>query len=221
MELADRFAAELRAEDGAQRLDVLAALIGATLTGSAGAVDEVLGALDELAAAAEPTFPGLLHTLFASGRLRGNSADYADPRNSYLHEVLRRGLGIPITLSVCAIEVGRRVGIVVDGVGLPGHFIIRSGPVYADPFHAGRTFRAESVEGEWQRQVGQRRRLDPEMLAASTPRLIALRMLNNLRNTLVGGSDPLALAGLSRLRSAFPELAHEERDHSRWMRHWN
>jgi hypothetical protein len=59
------------------------------------------------------------------------------------------------------------------------------------------------------------------MLAATSPRLIALRMLNNLRNTLVAGSDPLALAGLARLRGSFPELAHEEREHSRWMRHWN
>jgi regulator of sirC expression with transglutaminase-like and TPR domain len=221
MELADRFAVELRAEDGVQRLDVLAALIGATLAGSADAVDEVLGTLDELAASVEPTFSGVLRALFASGRLRGNSVDYADPRNSYLHEVLRRGLGIPITLSVCAIEVGRRIGIVVDGVGLPGHFIVRSGPLYADPFNAGRTFPAEAVEGEWQRQVGQRHRLDPAMLAATSPRLIALRMLNNLRNTLVAGSDPLALAGLARLRGSFPELAHEEREHSRWMRHWN
>lgn len=221
MELADRFAVELRTEGGAQRLDVLAALIGATLAGSANAVDEALGTLDELAASVEPTFPGVLAALFASGRLRGNSVDYADPRNSYLHEVLRRGLGIPITLSVCAIEVGRRIGIVVDGVGLPGHFIVRSGPLYADPFNGGRTFRSEAVEGEWQRQVGQRRHLDPAMLAATSPRLIALRMLNNLRNTLVAGSDPLALAGLVRLRSAFPELAHEEREHIRWMRHWN
>lgn len=221
MELAERFAAELRADVASQRLDLLAALIGATLTGSAAAVDEALGGLDDLAAAADPTFGGVLESLFGSGRLRGNRADYSDPRNSYLHEVLRRGLGIPITLSICVIEVGRRVGVVVDGVGLPGHFVVRSGPIFADPFNGGRTYPADSAEAEWQRQVGQRQRLDPSLLAPSSPRLIALRMLNNLRNSLVADSDPRPLAALARLRQAFPELAYEERERSTWMRHWN
>ena len=57
----------------------------------------------------------------------GNHDDYYDPRNSYLHEVLERRVGIPITLSVLAIEIGRRVGVPVVGVGMPAHFLVRDG----------------------------------------------------------------------------------------------
>src|SRR5262249_42236234 len=91
-----------------------------------------LRGLDDLAAALAPRLPAdpppddaarlLAHYLFDECGYRGNRDDYYDPRNSFLNEVLVRRSGIPISLSVLAIEVGRRLGIPVQGVGFPGHF---------------------------------------------------------------------------------------------------
>jgi regulator of sirC expression with transglutaminase-like and TPR domain len=94
-----------------------------------------LQALDLLAAGVRPRlaagFPPdeagrlLARYLFEECDFRGNRADYYDPRNSFLNDVLDRRTGIPISLSVLAIEVGRRLGIQLDGVGFPGHFLVR------------------------------------------------------------------------------------------------
>ena len=68
----------------------------------------------------------------------GNTDDYGDPRNSFLDDVLDRRLGIPITLSVLMLEVGRRRGVVLHGVGMPGHFLVGGEPgEWFDPFHDG------------------------------------------------------------------------------------
>ncbi|MCX6020575.1 MAG: transglutaminase-like domain-containing protein, partial [Chloroflexi bacterium] len=69
----------------------------------------------------------------------GNEQEYYDPRNSYLHEVLERRTGIPISLAVVFLEIGWRVGLPLAGVGLPGHFVVRlqdaEGPIFLDPFN--------------------------------------------------------------------------------------
>jgi regulator of sirC expression with transglutaminase-like and TPR domain len=176
-------------------------------------------ALDRLAAECQPTFEGVLHQF--QHHLTGNTADYGDPRNSYLHEVLHRGLGIPITLSVCAIELGRRVGVPIRGVGLPGHFMVESGGVFADPFHLGRIYCADELEPAWRRMTGLRDPLDRNMLAPVSQRGILLRMLNNLKATFVAMDDPVPLRILATLRGAFPELAQERAEYARWLRHWN
>src|SRR5690348_14920894 len=62
--------------------------------------------------------------LFEEHELRGNDTEYYDPRNSCLNEVLDRKQGIPITLSVVYMEVARRLGRPVFGIGLPGHFVV-------------------------------------------------------------------------------------------------
>jgi regulator of sirC expression with transglutaminase-like and TPR domain len=198
----------------------MAALMGAAFEPDAD-VANVIAELDRLAARCEPTFDSILATLFATGPLRGNTADYGDPRNSYLHQVLTRGLGIPITLSVCAIEVGRRVGVDVRGVGLPGHFIIAHGDDYADPFYGGRHYSLDELEPAWRRITGLSDRLDGRHLQPAHTRSILLRMLNNLKQTFVAMDDPLPLRTLARLRGAFVELAPERTEHARWLRHWN
>lgn len=198
----------------------MAALIGVSFDPS-GDVGRVLIDLDGLAERCRPTFASILAELFESGRLRGNTTDYGDPRNSYLHQVLQRGVGIPITLSVCAIEVGRRLGVEVQGIGLPGHFLVASGDTFADPFHGGRTFHADEVEHEWRRITGIKHPLDRRMLQPVGTRSILLRMLNNLKNTFVAMDDPGPLATLATLRGAFPELADEKAEYARWLRHWN
>ncbi len=81
-------------------------------------------------------------TLFDMLGFHANRQKYYDPRNSFLNEVLDRRAGIPITLSVVYIEVARRVGFNIQGVGMPGHFIVKHpserGDMFIDPFNGGR-----------------------------------------------------------------------------------
>ena len=81
----------------------------------------------------------------------GNTVDYGDPRNSYLDVVLDRRLGLPITLSVLMIEVGRRVGLELFGVGMPGHFLVGAPGSYFDPFHHGAFLTADDARELYER----------------------------------------------------------------------
>jgi regulator of sirC expression with transglutaminase-like and TPR domain len=135
--------------------------------------------------------------------------------------VLHRGLGIPITLSICAVELGRRVGVEIHPIGLPGHFLVECDGVFADPFHLGRRYAAEDLEPAWRRMTGLRDPLDPRLLQPVSRRGVLLRMLNNLKATFVAMDDPVPLRTLATLRGAFPELAHERAEYARWLRHWN
>lgn len=220
MDPAAHFVELINRPAGEVQLDLLAALIGASFEQGVD-VGTVIVGLDRLAGECDPTFESILATLFTSGRLRGNSDDYGDPRNSYLHQVLHRGLGIPITLSICAMEVGRRRGVQVDGIGLPGHFVIAHDGVFADPFHGGRIYTVDELEQAWQRITGVGQPLDRRLLQPVFTRSIVLRMLNNLKNTFVAMDEPGPLAVLATLRAAFPELAGERAEHARWLRHWN
>lgn len=198
----------------------MAGLIGTSFDVGANVGDVVVG-LDRLADECAPSFDSILAALFVSGRLSGNRADYGDPTNSYLHRVLATGLGIPITLAICAMEVGRRLDVPVEGVGLPGHFLIMCNGEFADPFHGGRRYSADELEPAWQRITGMTVPLDRRLVQATHTRSILLRMLNNLKNTLVAMDEPGPLSVLAKLRGAFPELAQERAEHARWLRHWN
>jgi len=220
MESAERFVELVNGPTSHTNLDVMAALIGAAFDPVVD-VDRVVLELDRLAEECTASFDSILETLFGSGRLRGNSADYGDPRNSYLHRVIERGLGIPITLSVCAIEVGRRVGVPIQGVGLPGHFLVVCEGEYADPFHGGGRYASDDLEPAWRRITGMTTSLDRRLVQPTHTRSILLRMLNNLKNTMVALDEPRELRVLAKLRSAFPELAHERGEYDRWLRHWN
>ena len=98
--------------------------------------------LDDLAAGvSEPSVSALSHRLFTEMGLAGDRATYYDPQNSLLPAVLDRRLGIPITLGVVAMEVGRRCGVVLEGIAMPGHFLVRpsSEPdLYVDVYDGGR-----------------------------------------------------------------------------------
>jgi len=84
----------------------------------------------------------LNRVLFHEGGFRGNTEDYDDPLNSCLEAVLRRRKGLPILLSSVYILVGQRVGIDLEPIALPGHFLVGSfngsEPLYVDPFERGR-----------------------------------------------------------------------------------
>jgi Transglutaminase-like superfamily len=119
-------------------------------------------------------------------RLRGNENEYYQYTNSLLPSVIETRLGIPISLALVYILVGRRAGIAIDGVGLPGHFLVRHGDVIFDPFHGGRRV---SVEECVALLAQQNLTLTPQHLEPTTPRQMLGRMLTNLR-FIATSSDP-------------------------------
>ncbi len=131
----------------------------------------------------------LLHRLreylFAELGFRGNRQDYYDPRNSLLNDVLDRRLGIPITLSVVLMEVGRILGLRVDGVGLPGHFVtgvtLGEERILLDPFHDGSVLTPEACAELVARASGRRVALTEADFQPVTRRQILARMLGNLK----------------------------------------
>jgi regulator of sirC expression with transglutaminase-like and TPR domain len=132
------------------------------------------------------------YQLFSVCGFHGAAEDYEDPRNSYLDQVVARRQGLPITLSLVYMEVAQRVGLQCDGIGFPGHFIVRYGdaetPVFVDPFQQGaRIDRAELLSRLRSQRFGG---VNPEsFLCAVTRRQILQRMLNNLHMTFRRLSD--------------------------------
>lgn len=185
-----------------------------------------LARLDELAAQARSHLPAqadplaralaLAGWLFGPAGFRGNAADYADPRNSYLNQVLDRRLGIPISLSVLFLEVAGRLGLPAEGVGMPGHFIVsvagEDAAVYLDPFHGGQTLTEADCADLVRRSAGHQV-FDRQWLAPTPPRDIVTRMLNNLRQFYISVEDwPLAVKIAERLVVVQPEAAAHVRD---------
>lgn len=123
------------------------------------------------------------HELFTVQGFHPNTSNYSDAENSYLDRVLAARTGIPITLSLVYMEVSQRVGLRCDGIGYPGHFIVRCGspeePLYVDPFQQGaRLDREELLANLRSARLGG---ASPEsFLAAVTRRQLLQRMLNNL-----------------------------------------
>lgn len=132
------------------------------------------------------------HQLFVANGFHGNTGDYSVPENSYLDCVIDRRTGIPITLSLVYMEVAQRVGLRCDGIGFPGHFIVRCGepedPIYIDSFQQGaRLDREELLARLRGMPLGG---ASPEsFLAAVTRRQILQRMLNNLHAVFRAARD--------------------------------
>jgi len=134
----------------------------------------------------------LIDLLFGEEGLRGNAEDYYDPRNSYLNEVLDRRLGIPITLALVCLEVGKRAGIPLEGVGFPGHFLLRLGNhphVLIDPFEGGRLLTQRDCEELLARLTNGEMIYNPRLLRTAGPRQILHRILNNLRGVYLNRGD--------------------------------
>lgn len=192
---------------------------GALLIAAAGRgadIESGLARLDELAAAAHgarSTAADLADHLFVREGFAGNTRDYHDPRNSFLPDVMERRLGIPITLSVLMIEVGRRLGVRLHGVGMPGHFLVGvddEPDAFVDPFHAGAVLDREGCRARFGALQGPSAPFRAEYLAPTPPRAVLLRMLTNLRQTYVARRRPDA-AWVVELQLAFPELAPADR----------
>jgi regulator of sirC expression with transglutaminase-like and TPR domain len=169
--------------------------------------------LDALAeAVGEGGLPMLRDVLFGAestgGRgFHGNRDDYYDPDNSMLDQVLVRRIGIPITLSVLTIEVGRRVGLDLVGVGLPGHFLVGDGadrPSFLDPFNGGRLLDVAGCGDLFRSVQGGAAPFDPRWLAPVGVGDIAARMLTNLRAVYAQRQDQISLEWVTRLRARVP-----------------
>ena len=217
-----RFAELINGASADRHLDLACALVASTIDHSTD-VGAIIVGLDKVADDCPASFEGIVETLFASGMFTGDSDDYHDPRNSLLNEVLARRVGMPITLSVVAMEVGKRLGVPIRGVGLPGHFVIRDrdSGTFADPFGGGVRYDQAGMISSWEQRMGGDAGFRPSMLTPTGAHEIVLRILNNLKQSLVTRDQPVLLARLASLRAAFPELAAERDEHRRWLRHFN
>ena len=128
----------------------------------------------------------LNRVLFEELNLRGNREEYYDPRNSFLNEVLDRGLGIPITLAIVYMEVAQRVGFSLAGVGMPGHFLLKhygldGQETLIDCFNRGDVLTRQDCQGRLDEIYSGEMTLRPEFLHPISRRQILTRMLNNLK----------------------------------------
>lgn len=195
-------------------LDEAALAIASTLRGD---LDEIewLAALDVIAGECPtPTPEGIARYLADDLGFAGNRAAYYDWRNSCIDRVLSTRVGIPITLSVVMIEVARRLGVALDGVGMPGHFLVGSpsGDVFFDLFHGSEPLDRVAVRRRFEELGGGHASWSDGHLAPVSNREIVVRMLNNLRAIFMARHDTLRLALVMQLRAGMPELAEQEAD---------
>ncbi len=155
--------------------------------------------------------------LFRRLGFRGNADNYYDPKNSFLNEVLDRRTGIPITLSAVYMEVARRIGLRLQGVGMPGHFLVKYvGPceeIVVDPFGAGQIVSPADCQRILDHVFDGKRGFEPGMLAPVGTRQILTRMLTNLKTIYFNAEQyDKALSVVERLVILHPQSACEIRD---------
>ncbi len=210
-EPATRFAALVARPDEQIPLDEAALLIAAHARPELDVAAE-LGRLDELASGCkEPSLDGLTHHLFEELGFRGNRENYQDPDNSFLDQVVSRRLGIPIALAVLTIEVGRRLDVALDGVGMPGHFLVRhrADPgTFLDVFDGGRRLDAAGCRDIFTNLGGAV--WNDTYLEPVGARAILTRMLLNLQGTFLP-ADLRSASWVLKLRLAIPGVAVADR----------
>ena len=133
------------------------------------------------------TMRAINRLLFEEIGYAGNHDEYYDPRNSYLNEVFERRLGNPISLAMVQMEVARRLGVPLDGVSFPGHFLVRlpvdDGILVMDPFNGGRPLGADELRERAKPHLGGDVPDDNALMHILDPashRAILVRMLRNL-----------------------------------------
>ena len=157
--------------------------------------------------------------LFEELGYAGNHDEYYDPRNSYLNEVLTRRLGNPISLAVIQMEVAQRLGVALDGVSFPGHFLVRlpvdDGVLVMDPFNRGRPLNADELRQRARPHFGEDVPDEAlmQILDPAPPRAILVRMLRNLHGLYVESSDwGRAVRCSDRILRLVPDNAEALRD---------
>jgi regulator of sirC expression with transglutaminase-like and TPR domain len=159
----------------------------------------------------------LNYVLFSQYGFRGNQDDYFDPKNSFLNEVIERKTGIPITLSILYMEVARRVGPRLDGVGFPGHFLVKwaagGEEIVIDPFNSGEIMSRQGIDKMLFDLYGGKVEFHSDFLAPASKKDILKRMLANLKAIYINGNDLVrSLAALDHLLILDPTSAVETRD---------
>ncbi len=219
--LARVYDAAVEAAPHLETLDRYAERVRASLTGDEGPTGAIAA---------------INHVLFREAGFVGNERDYYDPRNSYLHEVLVRRTGIPITLSIVFLEVGRRCGFPTVGLNLPLRFMVgwplRDEHLIVDVFGSGRIVEPGDCGRLLSEIAGRPVRITAADIEVATPRGIARRMLANLLGIFISrerygdalsANEALAaiglrpeltrdrgfiLARLGRIDEAIADLAH-------------
>lgn len=158
-------------------------------------ISPYLAQLDAMAQTIAPRLPQSLEPratieilnayLFDELGFTGNRADYYDPRNSYLNDVLERRTGLPIALSVIVIHMARHLGLPIVGIGLPGHFCVKwqaaANEIVFDPFNGGEILDMPMMEARVRETFHPHAAFEPDWLDAVGAKYILFRMLNNLK----------------------------------------
>ncbi|MBV8610867.1 MAG: transglutaminase family protein [Singulisphaera sp.] len=155
--------------------------------------------------------------LFVEEGFQGNTEDYYDPKNSYLNQVIERKTGIPISLSVLYRAVAHRLGLEMEGVNLPAHFMLRvdrgDETIFVDPFHAGALLDRQGCERRVAELIGRPVVLSDREIAPCGLDLVVTRMLRNLKAIYLRGHDfSTALPVQRRLAALNPDDPLEQRD---------
>lgn len=211
------YAALLCAQDAYPDLDIGAELAGITRLG-------------ETLARRLPADFSITHRLIALNNylfrelgFSGNAGEYYDPRNSFLNDVVARRTGIPITLSILYLEIGAQLGLKLNGVSFPGHFLVKArvsgGELVLDPFAGGRSLSEEELRERLAQFAGKAAAQSlplEEFIEPASPRQILARLLRNLKAIhLEAGEHERALAVMNRLVVLLPDVPEERRDRGR------
>lgn len=163
---------------------------------------------------------GLCYYLKDVVGLAGDDSQYYQRDNSCIDRVLATGRGLPISLAVIYVDIGRRLGLDCEGVNFPGHFLVRihgddgdaSPALLLDPF-AGRVISHGECQAFLQRMAGSEQTLGPQHLKRASAMDVLVRMLNNLKHLAYTQQDlPGALRFSDRIQLADPRQRLEHRD---------
>lgn len=190
-------------------------------------LDEYIHTLDAMASEIlarlrEPRYPlqvikTINHYIYEDLGFQGNRTQYYDPKNSFLNQVMDRRRGIPITLSLVYLEIAKRIGFPMVGIGMPGHFIIKpefdQGGIYVDAFEGGEILFPQDCEARLSQVYGQPVKLQPEFLNPIDNRRFLGRMLQNLKVIYMNtGELEEALKVVERILLLYPDAIVERRD---------
>ncbi len=163
------------------------------------------------------TLHALNAVLFDQEHFRGNRTHYYDPQNCFLNRVLERRLGIPLTLSLLYMEIGKRVGLQIEGIGMPFRFIVRcsaeGSSVYIDPYERGKFLSIADCRNRLKQIFKNEQDHDSMWLEPLSHKQILVRMLINLKHIYIHKKELLrALDACDRILLLNPSIPIELRD---------
>ena len=181
------------------------------------------GWADELKSRLDPSWNNLQKLarlrrfLFEELGFAGDGKDYFSPSNSLLHEVIQRRRGIPLTLGILMMELGWRIGMPFEGVGFPGHFLVRlagePGDLLLDPFQHGMSVHEEDCRRMLSEITRGTVEFTPRLIESVDKRQMIVRLLHNLKSSYVKrGEDEFALGAVERLLILDPDDLTQVRD---------